>query len=983
VSLISGSSIENVQYDLEENKGSSLSFFQPYDYDVQVDSVEILPYNVAPGVPSTTYYPGNPIGISAKVANVGTKSIAAPFEVLMVVVDDVSETDIKYNYQSKLAVNTLPSSGFTTLTFTWTPPEKPPRDADWDYETEGKHTFKIRVISLLDNDQNSSNNFNIATVDVKHPNFDLDITNRYWTGWGVTETNQRQITSMGGIVYLNFTVNETESSETNYVIVEYSSLPQDWVALPGSAPQIVEVSTNKGATVSMRVMASRVPRYALHQHDYYIDVLAKSLYSPLINKTFRFTVNVRYSPNAEFILPKDITRKPGEHLLNVTLKNSGNGRDLFKINTSIFPENNRGDWQAAVHSGWQSRILRPEETTEVTLKLTVPQKRLGSYKSIVVGARSVSVPSYTTGDDHRFKVYVGEYHGIKLMHSDEAELPVLMKPDDEYPLDILLTNTGNSRDPTIAVSVYDFPEGWEMSLDTSLIPSKGLGIGEQRTIGVLLKTPADVPAGGYSITIAGTAGEEGTVFTTLEIPVTIIEVENIIVTADPEVQEAGIGDIINYFIIIKNGGNWPDTYDIRLSYDTKDAQGWGKLSMDTVNLESGESLQMVLTVAVPLSAAYDANPQTPGIIEGYITDIIVTSWNKPTVSGSVEVTTNVIPYYDFGLSVDVRIKPVIAGNPEPVNFILSVENIGNALDTYEFESESDSNWARLLTKYSRVPEGQSRDVAFEVKVPTDIGAGVYDFNILVSSVNDQELFREITLKVYVSSLELSVAKLLVNGMEDIDGNGFSVAGGSSVLLTAQIKNTGTLAFESTIFGECELIFFDGRTVLGREFINYLPATGIMNITVEWTPPEREDTVTIYLNLDPEEEVEFSSRDNLSRSAKVDIRMDDSEGGMFDGPVNFVAVLLPIVIIILVLIVQVLSLRSIRQSKRSRMRRGYTASGEYRPYADIFFGEQKDLSPEVKRLFLPVQTKTVKTTKPVAQTRPLQFTTPVARKILHR
>ncbi|UCH88951.1 MAG: hypothetical protein JSV49_12070 [Thermoplasmata archaeon] len=972
-----------------------------YERDVFVDTIAVNSYFIVPGVFADKHFPGQQVNLTTKIWNLGNKSITTPFDVLMVILDDVKEVDVNYEIHMRRTVNSMASKMSLNLSWTWTPPAEPPEGATWSYEGgSGGHSFKVRVISLFDGDENSSNNFNASQVDIEEPKFSPTLTNTIWGDYEVYETPLKQTIPIGSILYLNFTVNNTASAE-DFIKIDVYDLPPDWIVLPGSLPDFLQLKGNRGQGVTLRIQISRNNSLALKAYDYPVKIRAYSLFSPPKNDTFQFIVNLEYSALAKFILPRDITLLPGSHLIDVTLMNIGNGRDIFTTSTEVFPASD--DWKSTVYSGTKTRLLKTFETTTITLRVEVPPKKKDSYKTIIVTAHSIQDPKYSTTDEYHFKIYVGQYHDVDLRLTDDVPQPILMTPSSDYSFEMILRNTGNTKDPTISVNATDYPEGWKILLETSNIPKAGLGRGKEVVIGVLITTPVHVLMGDYTITISGLAGTPNKAYDNFEIDIKIIEVGDIHIEARPASKTGNIGDIVQYKVFIKNTGNREDTYDIQMREETTGMYGWGKLSQTQLTLEANMSYEIVLTVTIPLNASADTNPNTPSIWEGYTIEVTAKSQNLSHVSKTVDVVTNVNQYYDFDISADAYIKPVIRSINEPVAFYIMVENRGNVKDTFEFIMDSPYKWGRLLTKYKAVKPGEIQTVKFEANAPEDIGVGSYDFDIIVTSQGDSEKFRYITLSVFVSSLELSLTKIKVSGAEDEEGKPIGITGGNTVLITAQIKNTGSVLFDNETFLDCNIVFFDGKTTIARETIGYLPPQGVINISIPWNVSLISQEMTIFVNLDPNEDIPFSDRTNLSRTANVVVHGQEEEKDLGAEGTDFQTYLLPILIIIILIIIQVLALTIITRQKKSRIKVGYTADGEYRPFADVFdpFGEEKQLEgegdpehpyrlPGGKKLdsisitttdkpMLPPSTVSVRTTAPIIRTKPLPRTAPVMRK----
>ncbi|UCH88666.1 MAG: hypothetical protein JSV49_10500 [Thermoplasmata archaeon] len=960
----------------DENKVQN-PFLQSVDYDIFVDTIEVQDYEIVPGVLKNKQYPGREVNITTRIWNLGDKSVTTPFEILMIIIDDVNEVDVHYEIHLRSTITSLKSSTFVDLNWKWIPPANPPEGATWDYEADDGHEFKVRVVSLYDGDENSTNNFNSINVKIEAPRFAPALTNEVWDDYEKTVTPLIQVIPCKSVFWLNFTVNETVSTEIDYISVDVS-VPEGWVVLPGSIKPFYEVTKKRGVSVNLRIQVSRDSYLSIQMQDYPIKILAYSLYSPPKNDTIQFTVNLKYCPGPVFLLPQDITLLPGTHLVDVSLLNAGNGADIFIISSSVFDLTKKG-WEVSVHSGIMTKMLKVTETTKVTLMVKVPAASKDSSANIIVTAQSKQLPSYDTGDRYHFKIYVGKYHSVDLRLPEEVSLPVIMEPSQQYSFELELENTGNFQDPTITAQVFDNPQGWQVILDTSNIPGSGLGMGKMVHLGLLVKIPAGTAVGTHTISISGLAGEPQFEYDRLVIPVEVIGVGSLLLESKPASQTANIGEVLHYRIYVKNTGNHLDTYDLEVMPVNSELFFAEQLSQEILSLEANTSFEVILTVTIPLDAPSDSNPNTPSELDGYEFIVTARSQNYSSVFRTVKAEAYVNPFYDFNIYADNTARSVIQGSSDPVQFKINIANLGNVKDTYELEVESEYDWGRLLARYKPVSAGTVSAVSFEANPPPDTPVGDYEFKINARSLGDVERFDEITLNLYVGILEFRITTLTVNGQEQIKGESVKVKGGSTAMISVKVENSGTLLFENTTFRDCSVVFFDGKTTIGREYISYLPVQESVTILIPWETPEIASVITIYVNLDPEEDIQFSNREYMSDSITVEITNGGEQADSEKGLIGLIAYLIPIFIIFILIIVQLVSFKMIVRVKSARVKEGYTASGEYKPFADIFepFGKKGEISFEVpKRRFLPPETYTIRTTRPIHKTKPLVAMKPV-------
>jgi hypothetical protein len=208
------------------------------------------------------------------------------------------------------------------------------------------------------------------------------------------------------------------------------------------------------------------------------------------------------------------------------------------------------------------------------------------------------------------------------------------------------------------------------------------------------------------------------------------------------------------------------------------------------------------------------------------------------------------------------------GADEPIVFTISIENKGNVRDTYNFAIKSRHTWARFLNEEITLTQGDTGQVKFEINPPEDIVFGEFDFNVFVFSMLDQEKERDLTLKAIIYTLEFSIFEVYIDGREVTDISTVKVVAGTEIKLTIIVKNTGSMNFEGNVFSECPVLITEGNTEISRQYIDFLPSQKLFYISVDLIAPKELQEYVIYVDIDPDEELPLTNRDNLVYSTLI-------------------------------------------------------------------------------------------------------------------
>ena len=302
----------------------------------------------------------------------------------------------------------------------------------------------------------------------------------------------------------------------------------------------------------------------------------------------------------------------------------------------------------------------------------------------------------------------------------------------------------NATDEVITVRLGELTEGWRLNSSYegwdpmySEATINGLSAGQTVTL-VFDVTLAgnDVPASDYlkennqiifetrddngyydSVTLYATVATNYGVFVSGES--TISTVDN---GCTPDVDAT-----VEWSVVIQNGGNNWDTFDIDFGLTDTLAAGWdvtsegGSLPDETIVLDrynpNPTSTTDVSTFKISMSIPGGLDADTS---HGFTMD--VTSKGDDTLSTTVSFASTVAQCYDISLSV----APVsTAANPGSLAiFNATVTNNGNGNDTVSFTSMGPVAWLpTLLESSAEIARDSSASVDFTITVPADAEAG--------------------------------------------------------------------------------------------------------------------------------------------------------------------------------------------------------------------------------------------------------------------
>lgn len=361
--------------------------------------------------------------------------------------------------------------------------------------------------------------------------------------------------------------------------------------------------------------------YAAQGQEYFINITADPPGSPGLATTSPVTINV-------LVYGVDISAPDNWHAVHpgnsttyyLNVSNTGNVDDTIQLTM-----------QGAA-SSWAT--LTPESIElaggayqEITLDVDVPSDAEENTYQIDITATSQndtqkydSVSTYTN-------VSIASVFGVSLTPD---VLGKTTNPGQSVIYTINVQNTGNTQD-TYSITKSGAKSEWGALSKTSVT----LISGSSEDITFTVTVPADASNGDYPINVKATS--QGDPSTSQEIILTTtVEEINYGVELDPASQDetVEIGDSKEFTITVKNTGDVEE--EISLSIITPQSyDDWASLSQESMNLASGASKNVILTIDVPSSA--DAGDYTFTVKGVYTGDTSISDEAVVTLTVKVPV----------------------------------------------------------------------------------------------------------------------------------------------------------------------------------------------------------------------------------------------------------------------------------------------------------------------------------------------------------
>lgn len=449
-----------------------------------------------------------------------------------------------------------------------------------------------------------------------------------------------------------------------------------------------------------------------------------------------FTVTKVYKPKLTAVEPT-IHKKPTESaVFTVQLKNEGNAPDTIKVNFSSNPRS------LASHSLSSPFVtLGAGQTRTFTVTVTVPSgEPVGNLRFVLL---STSENLTTATSTLALTVIVDPVRGVNLFSYDAT---ARAEPTDSDTVELRVENTGNGQDTFRLRATGPYYTWVSFQMTTVTVAAGG-----EMVVNMTVTLPDSdvISTGTYTINITATSTADTAATRTLAIRVTVVHKEDLQLSASDLIRRRSTdpGGSVVYTVKVENLGLKAHVVNLALSGTQS---SWGKLSKSSVILQAGASSDVKVTVDVP----DDTSPMT--------FDLVVTGTfdDNEDRTDSFTVITTVNTVRAVGVELN---DTTVSGAPGGVVLVtLTVNNTGNAQDTFDIAVDVNKKWVTLTPSSLTLAAGASGDVTVRVVAPTDplTAAGLYRFNVSATSrgnasVVSRDLLEFQVEQVYSVSIKVS------------------------------------------------------------------------------------------------------------------------------------------------------------------------------------------------------------------------------------
>ena len=177
------------------------------------------------------------------------------------------------------------------------------------------------------------------------------------------------------------------------------------------------------------------------------------------------------------------------------------------------------------------------------------------------------------------------------------------------------------------------------------------------------------------------------------------------VSISPSMKNGLPTQTLSYTVTVKNIGDLDDTYDL----DVSDNAGWGPTLLENLlEVPAGENRQTTLNVTVPADAL--------GGTKDKVTVAAASQENTDVSDNASCIARSSLA------AVEVSISPS-SQSTQPgakLNFIVTVTNTSDSVDSYNLTAIDDAGWeATLDENLLTIPAGESHSMMVSVIVPSD------------------------------------------------------------------------------------------------------------------------------------------------------------------------------------------------------------------------------------------------------------------------
>ncbi len=893
--------------------------------DVGIESIIDLDETQSNG----EHLPGTIAHFIISVRNYGDNYITKSFEISLNITDDgVPQYNFISSKQFPTCIGLSLMKAHTTYNVTWNwtiprPDEMPPGSIN-DF-SKSDVTFNVNFRTKLDSDMNHLNDGKKINIIVKKPTFKLKLK----PGWWVQNGNLWVLE--GGLNYfLTIILGQTNKFDLKFTLENFGdptninyqvTAPTGWIAIPPPR-QYWPTGTNSsilGKNLSVVVFPSSNIDHLPFGKNLKIRLKAYSEEYVYCYDEIEFNIQLAFFPNPQVVIQPILNTetiiyiKPPSGTFRIMVYNKGNDIDYFKLTTMVgYDEENSKSWS---NQGWSariqgddiSRLLKPNEFQNFTVKVTIPYYPIaGSPFPVLIIANSLKAPEHPNAEK-RYPCYlfVDLYRDVEFIDNDNSNLTnIAAYPGSEISRAVRIRNIGNKLDNTIKLNVSSRPANWQLNLDCSDIPHGGLPRNGTAIIDINLHIPVKVVYGKYQISI--TVYSEDQLKDTLLISVLVLKTYNITLTSQTMILYGDPKEELVYTFNAENLGNTQDIIELDHAFISPGMDEPGVewdivISPKILELAAYQHQNITARLRISSQALADTDFTTPGK-SGYIIQLIGRSLNMLLKRSELMVEVLVNPHYNFTLNKKKEIITFIQHDKNAqVENLFKLSNNGNDQDVYDIKVESKHDWLVIPYSQRRVNPGVTEDCFYYFASPWKKEPGKYKFNITCRSKRAVELYRVLELTVLIKVFDVKVTEILI-GDEPLPEA--DVKEGETVLLRVKLENSGDINYSSDTFGDELLIrFLEGSGYIGDANITFLPSADngseyAIWVSVPWRVNKARD-YNLVVELDPGMDLPDSNRDNNKINGSMRIRDGDENLNLQDDSTIIFTIILLLTIIIII------------------------------------------------------------------------------------
>ena len=523
-----------------------------------------------------------------------------------------------------------------------------------------------------------------------------------------------------------------------------------------------------------------------------------------INEILGLNVQVRHNLASDISETVDADLSVG----NITFEalTSGGFNEIDRWNASVTPSETTGlslGESFAASLGIQSR------SGQVPLAGTI---KIPVTTTPTLGATHVASAVYAPPITQNLSIVIPKVIDGEITETGPLDANVGIDTDFMF----TFGNTGNDRSSYRLEIVQNLPTGWEASLETTSPNNTIIALASDledypatsgahlSLVTLTVKTHPLAPSGLLQpLTVRYYDFDSGAYVGEQTMDVRVGETINASLTPSNQTIESTPYESPSAFVIIKNTGNGPTTYDISL-----DDGGY-----DDVAFELDTSSSVIIAAGYESSVRVNIIPTSEASADNFYMATLTVSMvdeNDTLVELKADIVANMSEVHDVILTTPDSLAAVPG---TIVTLPFDLENTGNLVETVNVNISVDGGWGTTPTIQSfTIPIDGTSSGTFDITIPALDGSddmlngAIHDANITVSSTATGELYVE-------SKVSLLVAPVFTYTLEDWE-NEYFFHQGDNREWAATITNTGN---QDVVVNIGYQIFMPGLTIESNDW----------------------------------------------------------------------------------------------------------------------------------------------------------------------